>query len=181
MVVMAPLVAVSTSVVETIAIVVGALALVSIAYSLYMGNKRSATPLEQEQLRAYHELMSALVTLNRKAVSLHTDGFFELEQERYVMDTESKLEEHIVDVVEVFHRSYYLITPGVREAVSDYVDYVTTYHVDGIEIGDLLKRSGAVVEAVRTDLGLETAFPDPQVTDTTAPKQSDHQEPTDNA
>jgi hypothetical protein len=151
------------SLVGTVALVVGALALVSIAYSLYRLNRRSATQLEREQLRAYHELMSAIVRLNRQAVGLHTDGFFQLEQERYVMDNESKMEGNIVDVVEVFHRSFYLVSPGVRGSVNDYVDYVTTYHVDGIEIGKLLKLSGEVVEAIRSDLGLETAFPDRRV------------------
>jgi len=149
--------------VGTLALVVGALALVSIAYSLYRINGRSATPLEREQLRAYHELMSAIVRLNRQAVGLHADGFFELEQERYVMDNGSKMEGNVLDVIEVYHRSFYLVTAGVREAVGDYVDYLTTYHVDGVEIGRLLKHSGEVVEAIRSDLGLETAFPDRRV------------------
>ena len=96
-------------------------------------------------------------------VGLHADGFFELEQERYVMDNGSKMEGNVLDVIEVYHRSFYLVTAGVREAVGDYVDYLTTYHVDGVEIGRLLKHSGEVVEAIRSDLGLETAFPDRRV------------------
>jgi len=165
------------SLVGTLALVVGALALVSIAYSLYRLHRRSATPLEREQLRAYHELMSAVVTLNRQAVGLHADGFFELEQERYVMDNESKMEGNVLDVVEVYHRSFYLVSSGVREAVGDYVDYLTTYHVDGVEIGKLLKHSGEVVEAIRADLGLETAFPDRRVDEDLSPDALDDDEP----
>lgn len=149
--------------VVAVASVVAAFSLVVIAYAGYRVVGRMGSPLEREQLRAYHEIMSAVVSLNRSAVGLHTDDQFQLEQERYVMDNGSKMEGNVLDVIEVYHRSFYLVTSGVREAVGDYVDYLTTYHVDGVEIGRLLKHSGEVVEAIRSDLGLETAFPDRRV------------------
>jgi len=143
-----------------VASVVAAFSLVVVAYAVYRGVGRMASPLEREQLRAYHEIMSAVVSLNRSAVGLHTDDQFQLEQERYVMNNDSKLDEEITDVIEAYHRSFYLISDGVRKDVGEYVDYVTGYHPhEGIEVGEMLRLSGAVVESIRSDLGLEKAFP----------------------
>lgn len=163
----------STSlVIGAVASVVAALALVVIAYVSYRGMRRMASPLEQEQLRAYHEIMSAVVSLNRKSVTLHTDDQFQLEQERYVMNNDSKLDDEITDVIEAYHRSFYLIGDGVRRNVGEYVDYVTGYHPhEGIEVGKMLRLSGAVVESIRSDLGLEKAFPSTAVDDDVSPDQ----------
>jgi hypothetical protein len=155
-----------------VASIVGALALVVIAYTSVRRIKRMASPLEQEQLRAYHEIMSAIVSINRSSVTLHTDDQFQLEQERYVMNNDSKLDEEITDLIEVYHRSFYLISDGVRGDVGEYVDYVTSYHPnEGIEIGKMLRLSGAVVESIRSDLGLETAFPSTAVDEDVSPGQ----------
>jgi hypothetical protein len=127
--------------------------------------------------------MSAVVSLNRSAVGLHTEDQFQLEQERYVMNNDSKLDEEITDVIEAYHRSFYLISDGVRKDVGEYVDYVTGYHPhEGIEIGKMLRLSGAVVESIRSDLGLEKAFPstavDEDVSSDQIPDQPDTGEET---
>jgi hypothetical protein len=166
-----------------VASVVAAFSLVVVAYAVYRGVGRMASPLEREQLRAYHEIMSAVVSLNRSAVGLHTEDQFQLEQERYVMNNDSKLDEEITDVIEAYHRSFYLISDGVRKDVGEYVDYVTGYHPhEGIEIGKMLRLSGAVVESIRSDLGLEKAFPstavDEDVSSDQIPDQPDTGEET---
>lgn len=156
----------------TVALVIVAAALVVIAHNSRTAVRRIGSPLQREQLRAYHELMSAIVSLNRKAVKLNADDLFQLEQERYVMDNESELEEEIVDVIEAYHRSFYLISAGVRDAVGNYVDYVSEYHPNnGVQIENVLKLSGEVVEAIRSDLDLESAFPDTGVDDDVSPDQ----------
>jgi hypothetical protein len=158
--------------VVAVASVVAAFSLVVIAYAGYRVVGRMGSPLEREQLRAYHEIMSAVVSLNRSAVGLHTDDQFQLEQERYVMDNDSKLDEEITDVIEAYHRSFYLISDGVRKDVGEYVDYVTGYHPnEGIEVGKMLRLSGAVVESIRSDLGLEKAFPSTAVDEDVSPDQ----------
>lgn len=163
-----------------IASVIGALALVCIAYVSYRGTKRMASPLEREQLRAYHEIMSAIVKLNRTAVTLHTDEQFQLEQERYVMENDSKLDDEITDVIEAYHRSFYLISDGVRGDVGEYVDYVTGYHPnEGIRVGKMLRLSGAIVESIRSDLDLGKAFPSTAVDDDISPDQMSDQPDSD--
>lgn len=152
--------------------VIAAAALVVIAYASYRGMRRMGSPLGQEQLQAYHEIMSAVVRLNRSSVTLHTDDQFQLEQERYVMNNDSKLDEEITDVIEAYHRSFYLISDNVRKDAGEYVDYVTGYHPhEGIEVGKMLRLSGAIVESIRSDLGLERAFSSTAVDDDVSPEQ----------
>ena len=151
-----------------------------IAYNSRTYVRKMASPLEEEQLRAYHEIVSAIIRFNRKAVRLHSDDLFQLHQERYVMDNESELEDEIVDIVEAYHRSFYLISADVRDAVGEYVDYISEYHPhEGAQISEVLKRTGNVVETIRSDLDLESVFTGRQFDDVSPDTVADESDGTE--
>ncbi len=111
----------------------------------------------EEKLRAYRDIMSEIVTLNREAVALDPERFRH-EADAIAFDQESALEAQYLDVHETYESSLYVIDESVREATSDYVDYLATYHDEGSHAGALLYRAGEVYEAMRADLGLESLF-----------------------
>ena len=113
--------------------------------------------LEREKLRAYREIMAAVVALNRRAIDLGSMQFGE-EADLMAYGEDSKLSEAYGDVAEAYESNYHVIAPGVKEAASDYLDYLATFHDEGAHAGALLTRSGAIVEAMRVDLDLESLF-----------------------
>lgn len=139
----------------------------SAAYATYLLSRRvngRGQALEREvareRLRAYREIMAAVVALNRQAVDLGSMQFRE-EADLMAYDQESKLSDAYGDVAESYESNFHVISPGVREAASDYVDYLATYHDEGAQVGELLSLSGSLAEAMRRDLGLESLFPQP--------------------
>lgn len=115
--------------------------------------------LTREKLRAYREIMAAVVALNRQAVDIGAMQFGE-EADLMAYGDESRLSEAYGDVAEAYESNYHLIAPSVRDAASDYLDYLATFHDEGAHAGALLSRSGAVAEAMRRDLDLESLFDD---------------------
>lgn len=111
----------------------------------------------EEKLRAYREIMSEIVALNREAVALDPERFRH-EADAIAFDQESALEEQYLEVNETYESYLYIIDESVREAASDYVGYLATYHDEGSHAGALLYRAGEVYEAMRADLGLESLF-----------------------
>ena len=111
----------------------------------------------EEKLRAYRDIMSEIVALNREAVALDPERFRH-EADAIAFDQESVLEERYLDVHETYESYLYVIDESVREATSDYVGYLATYHDEGSHAGALLYRTGEVYEAMRADLGLESLF-----------------------
>jgi len=111
----------------------------------------------EEKLRAYREIMREIVALNREAVALDPERFRH-EADAIAFDQESALEEQYLDVNETYESYLYVIDESVREAASDYVGYLATYHDEGSHAGALLYRAGEVYEAMRADLGLESLF-----------------------
>jgi hypothetical protein len=111
----------------------------------------------EEKLRAYRDIMREIVALNREAVALDPDRFRH-EADAIAFEQESALEEPYLDVHETYESYLYVIGDSVREATSDYVDYLATYHDEGSHAGALLYRAGEVYEAMRADLGLESLF-----------------------
>ncbi|KAB1185330.1 MULTISPECIES: hypothetical protein [Haloferax] len=120
----------------------------------------SQQALQRERLRVYHDLMKSIIKLNREAVDLDDEGMLGDAHDRLVLNQESELGTHLDDITETFHRSYYLIDAPVRDAVSEYTDYVSSYHETGIKLGRILSLSGNVVNAMREDLGLSDIFSD---------------------
>lgn len=112
----------------------------------------------RERLRAYRVILAAMVSLNREAVDLG-DMQFQEEADLMAYGQESKLSEKYGDVAEAYESNFHVISPAVRDAVSDYVDYLSTYHDNGAQVGQLLSLTGTVAEAMRSDLELETLFP----------------------
>lgn len=137
---------------------------VSIAYIALQFRSWNTTvsrqALKRERLRVYHDLMKSIIRLNREAVDLDDEGLLGDAHERLVLNQESELGEHLDDITETYHRSYYLIDAPVRDAVSEYTDYVSSYHETGIQLGQILSLSGNVVTAMREDLGLSDIFSD---------------------
>ena len=111
----------------------------------------------EEKLLAYREIMSEIVVLNREAVALDPERFRH-EADAIAFDQESALEEQYLEVNETYESYLYIIDESVREAASDYVGYLATYHDEGSHAGALLYRAGEVYEAMRADLGLESLF-----------------------
>jgi hypothetical protein len=114
--------------------------------------------LTAERLRAYREIMDLVVSVNRHGVEL-SERHFEDQMERLAMGNESDFEEPYEELTATYQSYYYVIEPGVREAVSDYLDYLKTYHDGGAEVGKLLSKSGGIVAAMRAELELESIFP----------------------
>ena len=113
--------------------------------------------ITEEKLRAYREIMREIVALNREAVALDPEQFRH-EADAIAFDRESALEEQYLEVNETYESYLYVIDESVREAASDYVGYLATYHDEGSHAGALLYRAGEVYEAMRADLGLESLF-----------------------
>lgn len=137
-------------------IAVSGVAIVSI-----LRTQRAAAPqqaLMQERLGIYEELMKNIIRLNRRAVELDDEDALVGAHERLVLNQESELEPYLDDLTETFHRSFYLLDEQVRDAVSEYVDYVGSYHESGPHVGQLLSLGGNVVQAMRKDLGLSDIF-----------------------
>lgn len=131
----------------------------AIAYLLRQ--RRAAVPeraLKRERLKVYRDLMTDVIKLNRRAVELDDEDALVDAHERLVLNQESELEPHLDDVTETFHRSFYLLDESVRDATSEYVDYVSSYHERGLDVGQLLSLSGNVVQAMRDDLELPNIF-----------------------
>jgi len=146
--------------------IVATLSLVTLAGSgaaiVYLLHQRRATvpdqALIQERLKIYHDLMSDIIKLNRRAVELDDEDKLLDAHERLVLNQQSELEPHLNNVTETFHRSFYLLDESVRDATSEYVDYVSSYHERGLDVGKLLSLSGNIVQAMRDDLGLPNIF-----------------------
>jgi hypothetical protein len=119
----------------------------------------------EEKLRAYREIMGSIVALNREAVTLDPERFRH-EADAISMDQNlgSELEERYLDVNQTYESYLYVIDEAVREAASDYVGYLATYHDEGAHAGALLYRAGDVYEAMRADLGLESLFDEESAT-----------------
>lgn len=115
--------------------------------------------LAEERLRAYREIMNLVVSINRIGVGL-SERYFEDQMERLAFDNESDFEEPYEELTATYQSYYHVIDPSVREEVSDYLNYLKTYHDEGAQVGKLLSKSGNIVVAMREDLGLESIFPD---------------------
>lgn len=113
--------------------------------------------LDQERARAYREIMAANIELNRRVVEMEAEELHE-EADNLVHGRESVLDEPHANVTQTYQSSYHVISPAVRDAVGDYADYLVTYHDQGAQAGELLSRSGAVAEAMRSDFGLKSLF-----------------------
>lgn len=115
--------------------------------------------LTAERLRAYREIMDLVISVNRIGVGL-SERYFEDQMERLAFENESKFQEPYEELTGTYQSYYYVLDPAVREAVSDYLDYLKTYHDEGTQVGKLLSKSGNIVVAMRDDLELESIFPD---------------------
>lgn len=134
---------------------------VSIAYHLYhQRSETSQNAIQSKRIEVYHDIMSSVIKLNRMAVELEDEDELEDAHERLILNQDSELDTHLDDTTERFHRSYYIIDPSVRDAVSEYVDYVSSYQEMGIQVGRILSLSGNIVMAMREDLGLPDIFAD---------------------
>jgi hypothetical protein len=134
---------------------------VAVAYTVVTdrrGSRESAVLLE-EKLRAYRELLAAVVAFNRVAVELGEQEFGRA-AERMALEQDSELDDPYRDVHQAFESNFHIIDPEVRDVVSEFLDYPATYHEDGPALGELLGKGGEVFEAMRDDLGLESIFPE---------------------
>lgn len=157
--------AISAGVVAAASLVVAGAAAFG-AYLLYRRYVVGPPPaLRRERLRAYSEIMSAVIALNRLAMDLNEDDTFQVELERYTMDQESAFTEPVKDLTELLQRNYHLIDGEVGDAVDEYLDFLSTYPTGRIHVGELLTRSSDIVSAMRADLGLPSVFPDADPTD----------------
>ena len=129
-----------------------------VLYRRYVGGP--PPELRRERLRAYSEILSAMIALNRLAVDLSEERKFQVELERYTMDQESEFADPAKNLTELLQRNYHVIDGDVGDAVDEYLDFLSTYPTGQIHVGELLTRSSDVVSAMRADLGLPSVFPD---------------------
>lgn len=113
----------------------------------------------RERLRAYREIMDQVIEINRICVGL-SERNFEDQMERLAFGNESDLEEPCEKLTATYQSYYHILDPTVREALSDYLNYLRTYHDEGPQIGRVLSKSGNIVAAMRSDLELESIYPD---------------------
>jgi hypothetical protein len=118
--------------------------------------------LGRERLRAYSEIMTEMIALNRLAVELDEDDRFDAEKHKYAMSKDSVIESPAADLTETIQRHYHVLDPDVREAADDYLDFLSVYDADPTRppVATLLDRSRRVVTAMRADLGLSSFGPD---------------------
>jgi len=107
------------------------------------------------RVEEYGEIMDVIIRIDKLAVDLHENDRFIFEQEKYVMDDESKFEEPLDELVRLEQRSTFIVSTEVREAIQDYVDYFSTYHKDP-RVEEVLNLAGLVARAMRRDLNLSS-------------------------
>ncbi|WP_373189882.1 hypothetical protein [Halolamina sp.] len=127
------------------------------AVALRWLDREADAVIVEEKLHAYRDIMGEIVSLNREAVALDPERFRH-EADAIAFDQESELGVKYLDVNETYESYLYVIDEDVREATSEYVGYLATYHDEGAHAGALLYRAGEVYEAMRADLGLESLF-----------------------
>jgi len=120
-------------------------------------NKIAKETINQERLRAYRRILDAIVRLNRAVVEMNAEQLRE-QADIMVHDGDSELDDVYANVNQTYQSNFHVISPEVREAVSEYVDYLVTYHDEGAQAGELLQRSGTVAEMMRQDFGLRSLF-----------------------
>lgn len=131
------------------------------AYVLYQYYVVGPAPaVRRERLRAYSDILTAVIDANRLAVDLSEEDRFQVELERYTMDQESEFTSPIKDLTARLQRNYHVVDPGVADATDEYLDFVSTYPSGQIHVGELLSLSSDVVAAMRADLGLPSVFGD---------------------
>lgn len=121
--------------------------------------------LKRERLQAYSEIMDAAIAVNRLAVDLMEEDRFQVEFERYTMEQESAFEEPVEDVTAALHRNYHVVDPAVKDAVNEYLNFLSRYPTDEVQAGELLSLTSHVVVAMREDLGLPELFPNVKTPD----------------
>lgn len=147
-------------VVTTSGIIVLAASAVIVAYVQYTRHVTSEPAyLRRERLRAYSEIMDAIITVNRLAVDLMEDDRFQVEFERYTMEKESEFTEPVEDVTAALHQNYHVVDPEVKDAVNEYLNFLSRYPRDEVHAGELLSLTSHVVVAMREDLELPELFP----------------------
>jgi hypothetical protein len=140
-------------------IVVGVAAFATyVLYQYYVADPQPE--LRRERLRAYSDILSDVIAVNRLAVDLSEDDQFQVELERYTMDQESEFTGLLKDLTQQLQRNYHVIDSPVADAVDEYLDFMSTYPNRQIHVGELLSLSSDVVATMRSDLDLPTVFGD---------------------
>lgn len=141
-------------------ILVLAASAVSVAYVQYRRHVVSEPEyLRRERLRAYSEIMDAAIAVNRLAVELMEEDRFQVEFERYTMEKESEFTGPVEDVTAALQRNYHVVDPDVKDAVNEYLNFLSRYPRDEVHAGEVLSLTSHIVVAMRADLVLPELFP----------------------
>lgn len=142
------------SVVLAFAATVAAVSLAVIAVVLYRRFSVDDPPgLWKARIEEYGEMMHYIIEINKLAVELQQEDRFIFEQEKYVMDDESKFEAPVEALIRIEQRSSFVVSAELSAAVSEYVNYLSAYHKDP-QVEELLYLGGQVMRAMRRDLNL---------------------------
>lgn len=145
--------------VATAAITVIAASSSIIAYLAYDRHVASEPEyLRRERLRAYSEIMNEVIGVNRLAVDLMEEERFQVEFKRYTMEKESEFTGPVEDVTAALHRNYHVVDPAIKDAVNEYLNFLSRYPQEEVHAGELLSRTSHIVVAMRNDLGLPELF-----------------------
>lgn len=118
-----------------------------------------SNPIQEETLRAYREIMETVVALNREVVTMSEEEFVQ-QQENLAFERDSDLYDPYQEVNATYESYFHILDSDVRAAISEYLDYLATYHTGGVEVGRLLELAGGIYEAMRRDLDLPELYPD---------------------
>jgi hypothetical protein len=142
------------SVVLAVAATIAAGSLASIAVVVYRRSSVDDPPgLWEARVREYGEMMRYVIEINKLAVELQEEDRFIFEQEKYVMDDESKFESPVEELIRIEQRSSFVVGAEVSSAVSEYVDYLSSYHKEP-QVEELLYLGGQIVQSMRRELNL---------------------------
>ncbi len=114
--------------------------------------------IRRERLHAYGEIMEAAISVNRLAIELMEEDRFQVEFERYTMEKESEFTEPVEDVTEALQRNYHVVDPAVKDAVNEYLNFLSRYPRGDIHPGELLSLTSQIVVEMRADLDLPKLF-----------------------
>jgi len=147
--------------VATAAVVVVAASSIIIAYVAYVRHIASEPEyLKRERLRAYSEIMDEVIGVNRLAVDLMEEERFQVEFKRYTMEKESEFTGPVESVTAALHRNYHVVDPEIKDAVNEYLNFLSRYPQEDVHAGELLSRTSHIVVAMRDDLELPELFSD---------------------
>jgi len=114
----------------------------------------------RKRVDRYDELMATVIRINRLSVELSESDEYKIQQEKYTMGQESEYDELMSELVRTNQQSFFLIDTEVKDAVTEYINYMSRIHERGPNLETQMRLSGEIIKRMRGDLDLDPVYTD---------------------